>query len=42
MGFPFDRLARAGVNSLQQFLSPNMMAISCSIVHQDRTVQQQR
>lgn len=38
MGFPFDRLARQGVNSLQQFLSTNMATISCSIVHEDRTV----
>lgn len=42
MGFPFDRNARAGVNTLQQFLSSNMMTIPCSIVHQDRTVQRRQ
>lgn len=39
MGYPFDRLARQGVDRLQQFLTPNMFAVQCNIVHTDRTVQ---
>lgn len=38
MGYPFDRLGRSGVDSLQQFLTPNMAVTQCSIVHNDRTV----
>lgn len=37
MGYPFDRLARAGVDRIQQFLLPNMMTVNCSIIHEDRT-----
>lgn len=37
MGFPFDRLARPGVDRLQQFLTPNMATVRCNIVHTDRT-----
>lgn len=37
MGYPFDRLARSGVDRLQQFLTPNMFTIRCNIVHTDRT-----
>lgn len=40
MGYPFDRLARSGVDRLQQFLTPNMATIQCSIVNDpNRTVQ---
>lgn len=39
MGYPFDRVAQQGVDRLQQFLTPNMRTITCSIVHTDRTVQ---
>lgn len=42
MGYPFDRLARSGVERLQQFLTPNMATIQCTITHTDRTVQQQK
>lgn len=41
MGYPFDRLARSGVDRLQQFLTPNMATTQCTIVHTDRTVQRQ-
>lgn len=39
MGYPFDRLARSGVDRLPQFLTPNMAIAQCTIVHEDRTVQ---
>lgn len=39
MGFPFDRLARQGVDRLQQFLTPNMATAQVTIRHTDRTVQ---
>jgi len=35
MGFPFDRPPRSGVDTLQQFLTPNMMVQNVSIVHQN-------
>ncbi|KAG8238622.1 hypothetical protein J437_LFUL018540 [Ladona fulva] len=31
MGFPFDRVARTGVDTLQQFLTPNMAVIDVNI-----------
>lgn len=37
MGYPFDRLPRAGAERLQQFITPNMFVQQCSIVHTDRT-----
>lgn len=43
MGYPFDRLARAGVDRLQQFLTRNMNTVQCSIIHNpNRTVQRTR
>lgn len=42
MGYPFDRLARTGVDRIQQFLTPNMSTIPCTIVHEDRTVQRRK
>lgn len=42
MGYPFDRLPRAGSDRLAQFLLPNMNATRVSIVHTDRTVQRQQ
>lgn len=41
MGYPFDRLPRQSAESLQRFLTPNMMAIQCNIVHTDTTTQRQ-
>ena len=41
MGYPFDRLPRAGSDRLAQFLLPNMNVTRVSIVHTDRTVQRQ-
>lgn len=35
MGFPFDRLPRNGIYSLQQFLTPNMLTQNVSMVHQN-------
>lgn len=42
MGYPFDRLTRQGVDRLQQFLTPNMATVQCTIIHTDRTVQRGR
>lgn len=42
MGYPFDRLGRQGVDRLQQFLTPNMATVQCTIRHTDRTVQRQQ
>lgn len=39
MGFPFDRRGRQGVNSLANFLTPNMRAQEFSITFNDRVVQ---
>jgi hypothetical protein len=36
MGFPFDRLSPRGVDSLSQFLTPNMRTQDVSIVFSDR------
>jgi hypothetical protein len=33
MGYPFDRLPRAGVERLSQFLTPNMRVQDVKIVH---------
>lgn len=40
MGYPFDRVPRPGVDSLEQFVKnlPNMKIQDVSIVHSDRTV----
>lgn len=38
MGYPFDRLARAGSDSLPAFLTPNMRSQDVRIVFNDRTV----
>lgn len=35
MGYPFDRLGRQGADRLQQFLTPNMATIQCTIRHND-------
>ncbi|XP_046386162.1 phenoloxidase 1-like [Ischnura elegans] len=37
MGYPFDRMPRTGVDTLKQFLTPNMMVTDVSIHHFDRT-----
>lgn len=42
MGFPFDRLARPGVDRLQQFLTPNMATTQVTIRHTDQTVQRRQ
>nr|XP_022907905.1 phenoloxidase 2 [Onthophagus taurus] len=38
MGYPFDRMPRDGVNTLQQFLTPNMRVQDCLIKHNNRVV----
>lgn len=38
MGYPFDRMPRDGVDTLQQFLTPNMRAQDCTIRFNDRIV----
>lgn len=38
MGFPFDRLPRVNVNTLTQFLTPNMRVQDTTIRFTDRTV----
>lgn len=38
MGYPFDRQPRAGVDTLQQFLTPNMMVQDCTITFINKTV----
>lgn len=37
MGFPFDRMARQGINTLSQFLTPNMGVQQVLIRHENRT-----
>lgn len=36
MGYPFDRLPRQGVDTVQKFLTPNMKVIPVNIVHNER------
>ena len=38
MGYPFDRMPARGINTLHDFLKPNMKAIDFIIVH-DNTIQ---
>lgn len=38
MGYPFDRLPRQGVNTLQQFLTSNMRVQDVSIQFSGRTL----
>lgn len=38
MGYPFDRLPRQGVDSLSNFLTPNMSIVDVVIRHNNRTV----
>lgn len=38
MGFPFDREPRNGVNTLTEFLTPNMNVQDVAIRFNDRTV----
>nr|8JI8_A Chain A, TK receptor [Aedes aegypti]8JI8_B Chain B, TK receptor [Aedes aegypti]8JI8_C Chain C, TK receptor [Aedes aegypti]8JI8_D Chain D, TK receptor [Aedes aegypti] len=38
MGFPFDRLARTGVDRLSNFVTPNMAIQSVNVIHIDKTV----
>lgn len=38
MGFPFDRQPRDGVETLQEFLTPNMKVTDCKIIFTDQTV----
>lgn len=42
MGYPFDRVPRAGADNLSSFLTPNMRAQDCAIVFNDRTVEPPR
>ncbi|EDS29448.1 prophenoloxidase [Culex quinquefasciatus] len=39
MGYPFDRLARTGVDRLATFLTPNMAVQAVNVIHIDKTVQ---
>ncbi|XP_055551442.1 phenoloxidase 2 [Wyeomyia smithii] len=41
MGYPFDRLARTGVDRLSNFLTPNMAVQPVNIIHIDKTVPRQ-
>lgn len=41
MGYPFDRLGRAGSDRLAAFLTPNMVVQDVSIVHTNRTTVRQ-
>lgn len=36
MGYPFDRMPRPGVRTLQDFLTPNMMVQDIKIYFHDR------
>lgn len=38
MGYPFDRMPRTGVNTLQEFLTPNMRVQDVSIKFSDKVV----
>lgn len=38
MGYPFDRLARSGVDRLSNFVTPNMAIQSVNVIHIDKTV----
>jgi hypothetical protein len=38
MGYPFDRMPRDGVNTLTDFLTPNMFVRDVSIKFTNRTV----
>lgn len=42
MGYPFDRQPRDGVNTLQEFLTPNMAIQDVSIKFTERTVSPQK
>lgn len=39
MGYPFDRVARQGVNNISSFLTPNMRTQEITITFNDRVVQ---
>ncbi|XP_053962924.1 phenoloxidase 2-like isoform X1 [Anastrepha ludens] len=39
MGYPFDRLARSGVENLAQFLTSNMKVVDVEVRHEERTEQ---
>lgn len=41
MGFPFDRLPRAGTDRMSNFLTSNMNLSDVTIVHTDQTRQRQ-
>lgn len=38
MGFPFDRMPRDGVNTLAEFLTPNMYATDTTIKFTDKVL----
>lgn len=38
MGYPFDRLPRSGVDTLEEFLTPNMRVQDVTIRFHDRIV----
>lgn len=42
MGYPFDRVNRAGADSLATFLTPNMRTQDCTITFSDRTIERPR
>lgn len=42
MGYPFDRVPRAGADKLINFLTPNMSIVDVVVSHQNRTVLRQR
>jgi len=42
MGFPFDRRARAGVETLAQFLTGNMAVAQITIRHTDTVLPRMR
>lgn len=42
MGYPFDRMPRDGVRTLQQFITPNMLVQDVTIRFNDRTIKRPR
>ncbi|CAH1396533.1 unnamed protein product [Nezara viridula] len=41
MGYPFDRLPRQRVDTLRQFLTPNMMVVDVAVQHTNQVVERQ-
>jgi tyrosinase len=42
MGYPFDRLAREGCETLDDFLTPNMCVQRCTVFHTDTYIKKSR